>query len=147
MLVCGERLGFTVRPAVLALAQSCYRITELMSGWHKADTAFRSALGNAPRAGFRSKTRRTKLRRKANRFGTDPRAQPATAVGSAPRYFVNTSAITLLDGSTISSLLPTIAKPYGRSLGLLAVTLLGIGSIFMLFGTNVPTLALKPVAF
>lgn len=45
------------------------------------------------------------------------------------RYFVNTLAIAWLDGSTITSLCSTIAKSYGRSEELLAVTLLGIGLI------------------
>ena len=54
------------------------------------------------------------------------------------RYFDSTSAITLLDGSTITSLWLTIAKSYGCSEGLLAVTLLGIGSILTVFGTKVP---------
>jgi len=63
------------------------------------------------------------------------------------RYFVNTLAITLLVGSTITSLWSTIAKSYGRSAGFLAVTLLGIGSILMVFGTKVPIVASKPAAF
>ena len=65
----------------------------------------------------------------------------------ARRYFDSTSAITLFDGSTITSLWSTIAKSYGFSEGLLAVTLLGIGAILTVFGTKVPIVATKPAAF
>jgi hypothetical protein len=80
---------------------------------------------------------------------SEPGLQLSAVLGirAHARYFDSTSAITLFDGSTITSLWLTIAKSYGCSEGLLAVTLLGIGSAFTLFGTKVPILASKPATF
>jgi hypothetical protein len=105
-----------------------------------------AARDESAQAGFAQNPEVSKTKSRGSPNGTSHARGPLTpgcSKGSrlAARYFVNTSAMTLLDGSTITSLWPTIAKSYGCSAGTSAATLLGIGLSFTVFGMKVPIVA------